>query len=245
VTEAPKPFSILISDLSGLLEEQREGTARARERGSNPPIRSRGKSVVARAARAARAGRACAVAHDTSHRVRWLVAAHFFTTNCRRFMELHRRFFHGHTRHLPELPFAFADFAQWQRSWLQRGSLEISYWKQKLDGATTALDLPTSHSRPPVQTFRGAAKYFSLGAEFSAKLNQLSRRENVTLFMLLLAAFQTLLHRYSAQETILVGSPVAGRTRSEAENLIGLFLNTLVCAVIFPAIRRFANCFSA
>jgi len=117
------------------------------------------------AARAARAGRACAVAHDTSHRVRWLAAAHFLPRTVGGFKETSQAFFPTPYAALPELPFAFADFAQWQRSWLQRGSLEISYWKQKLDGATTALDA-TSHSRPPVQTFRGRGKIFFLGAEF-------------------------------------------------------------------------------
>src|SRR6185437_7503409 len=83
------------------------------------------------------------------------------------------------------------------------------------------------------QTFNGKAKYFSLGAELTAQLRQASQRENVTPFMLLLATFQTLLHRYSGQETILVGSPIAGRTRSETENLIGLFLNTLILRADF------------
>ena len=86
-------------------------------------------------------------------------------------------FTNGHTRHLPELPFAFADFAHWQRGWLQNGSLEkeLSYWKEKLSGAPMALDLPTDKSRPAAQTFNGKAKYFSLGAELTAQLMQLRR----------------------------------------------------------------------
>src|SRR5207247_3024961 len=88
--------------------------------------------------------------------------------------------------------------------------------------------LPTNRPRPPRQTYRGALQHFALPSQLAGSLNALARREDVTLFMLLLAAFQILLHRYTGQEDILVGSPIAGRTRIETENLIGCFLNSLV-----------------
>jgi amino acid adenylation domain-containing protein len=131
---------------------------------------------------------------------------------------------------LPPLQLDYADFARSQRERLQGETLktQLDFWKQQLNGAQTTLDLPTDNPRPPLQTYRGAIQYFALPTKLAVELSRLSRKEDVTLFMLLLAAFQTLLHRYTGQEDMLVGSPVAGRTRLEAENLIGFFLNTLV-----------------
>ncbi|HEU4328800.1 MAG TPA: amino acid adenylation domain-containing protein, partial [Roseiflexaceae bacterium] len=136
----------------------------------------------------------------------------------------------GQRAALPPLPVQYADFAVWQRGWFQGSLLEqqLNYWKHKLAGAPAALDLPTDRPRPPVQTFRGATVPFQLPAALSQALAALSRREGATLFMTLLAAFQTLLFRYSGQEDILVGSPIANRTRKEIEGLIGFFVNTLV-----------------
>ncbi|HEX3130157.1 MAG TPA: amino acid adenylation domain-containing protein [Thermoanaerobaculia bacterium] len=127
---------------------------------------------------------------------------------------------------LPPLPVQYADFAVWQREWLDGDVLaaHISYWKERLRGARTVLDLPTDRPRPPVQTFRGTARAVSLPID----LSHLAREHGVTLYMALLAAWQTLLYRYTQQEDLLVGSPVAGRGRRELENLIGLFVNTVV-----------------
>ncbi len=142
---------------------------------------------------------------------------------------LYEAFSRGLPTPLAELPIDFSDFAHWQRQWLQNDVLEqqLTYWKQQLGGHLPVLDLPTDRPRPAVQTYRGATKHFALPTTLCSALKALSRREDVTLFMLLLAAFQTLLHRYSGQEDIIVGSPMAGRTRSEVESLVGLFLNTL------------------
>jgi amino acid adenylation domain-containing protein len=131
---------------------------------------------------------------------------------------------------LPELPIEYADFAHWQRQWLQGKVLEkqLAYWKQRLGGKLLTLDLPTDRPRPPLQTYRGATKCFTLPAKLSAELKKLSRKEDVTLFMLLMGAFQAWLHRYSGQDDVFVGSPIAGRTRVETESVMGLFLNTLV-----------------
>ncbi len=136
----------------------------------------------------------------------------------------------GKTSPLPELPIQYADFAVWQRQWLQGDVLEsqLAYWKQQLANAPTLLSLPTDRPRPAVQTFQGANQSFTLPAKLSKALNLLSRQEGVTLFMTLFTAFNTLLYRYTGQEDILVGSPIANRTRSEVEGLIGFFVNTLV-----------------
>ena len=130
---------------------------------------------------------------------------------------------------LPEPPIQYADYAVWQREQLQGAALdaEVAYWQQQLAGAPGLLTLPTDRPRPPVQTTAGATHSFSLSADLTAALKALSRREGATLFMTLLAGWQTLLSRYSGQERIVVGTPVAGRTRTDLEGLIGLFFNTL------------------
>ncbi len=131
---------------------------------------------------------------------------------------------------LPELPIQYADFALWQREWLQGERLEnqLTYWKQQLGDGPSALELPGDRPRPAIQTFRGARQPFELALSLSRALSALSQQEGVTLFMMLLAAFKTLLYRYTGQEDVLVGSPIANRNRTEIEGLIGLFVNTLV-----------------
>ncbi|HEU5230649.1 MAG TPA: amino acid adenylation domain-containing protein, partial [Ktedonobacteraceae bacterium] len=124
----------------------------------------------------------------------------------------------------------YADYTLWQREWLQTETLErqMTYWREQLAGANTVLNLPTDRPRPPIQTFRGAVEHFTIDASLSAALKELSRKEGVTLFMTLLAAFNVLLARYSGQYDILIGSPVANRRQLELEELIGFFVNTLV-----------------
>ena len=136
----------------------------------------------------------------------------------------------GEASPLPDLTIQYADFAHWQREWLEGEVLEgqLSYWKKQLAGAPAVLELPTDYPRPAIQSFRGAHHPLTLSEDLSAKLKQLSQREGVTLFMTLLAAFQVLLSRYSGQEDIVVGSPIANRNRAETEQLIGFFVNTLV-----------------
>jgi len=127
---------------------------------------------------------------------------------------------------LPELPIQYADFAVWQRQAL--ASTELTYWQQQLSGNLPILDLPTDFPRPAVQTFQGKKYPLVISKSLTAKLRELSQQKGVTLFMLLMAGFNTLLYRYTGQEDILVGSPIANRNRSEVENLIGFFANTLV-----------------
>jgi amino acid adenylation domain-containing protein len=143
---------------------------------------------------------------------------------------LYAAFVAGAPAVLPDLPIQYADFAAWQRGWLQGETLEsqLAYWKEQMRGSPALLDLPTDRPRSPVQTFRGATHWFSLPRALSDGLAALSRQEGATLFMTLLAAFQTLLYRYSGQEDICVGTPIANRTRAELEPLIGFFVNTLV-----------------
>jgi len=131
---------------------------------------------------------------------------------------------------LPELPIQYADFALWQRQWLEGRVLEaqLSYWIRQLNGAPSVLELPADRPRPPIHRYRGARQHFALSRPLSDSLKALSRQEGVTLYMSLLAVFQVLLHRYSSQDDIVVGSPIAGRNRVETEALIGLFVNTLV-----------------
>ncbi|HEU5227014.1 MAG TPA: amino acid adenylation domain-containing protein, partial [Ktedonobacteraceae bacterium] len=130
---------------------------------------------------------------------------------------------------LPALPIQYADYAFWQQDWLQSPELQkqLDYWTSQLSGVMP-LELPTDRPRPAIQSDRGARYRRPLPAELVGQLRQLSQREGVTLFMLLAAAFQVLLARYSGQDDITVGTLVANRTQVEVENLIGFFVNTLV-----------------
>lgn len=143
---------------------------------------------------------------------------------------LYDAFSSGRQASLPELPIQYADFAYWQRDWLKGEVLEtqLAYWKNQLVGAPPLLELPTDHPRPAVQTFHGAHQSILLPSAVGDQMKVLSRREGVTLFMTLLAAFQVLLHGYTNQDDLLIGTPIANRNRIETEGLIGFFVNTLV-----------------
>ena len=142
---------------------------------------------------------------------------------------LYAAFLKGKESPLAELTVQYADFAAWQRGWMQGEVLEreLQYWRGQLGGELPVLELPTDRPRPAVQTFRGARHSFTLPQELAGRLEGLSRREGVTLFMTLLAAWQALLSRYSGQDDVVVGSPIANRNRAETEGLIGFFVNTL------------------
>jgi amino acid adenylation domain-containing protein/non-ribosomal peptide synthase protein (TIGR01720 family)/FkbM family methyltransferase len=143
---------------------------------------------------------------------------------------LYSAFAAGRPSPLPELPIQYTDFAVWQRSMLQGETLaaEVTYWRDRLAGAPAVLELPADRLRPAVQSFRGAVRGFALEGELTASLERLGQDAGATLFVTLLAAFQALLGRLSGQDDVLVGSPVANRTRPELEPLIGLFVNALV-----------------
>jgi len=143
--------------------------------------------------------------------------------------ELYSAFKEGKPSPIPELPVQYADYAAWQHQWLQGEEVatKLDYWKHQLRGAPAVLELPTDRPRPAVQSYRGATCSRLIPKDLVAQLISLSHAEGVTLFMTLLAAFQTLLARYSGQEDIVVGSPIANRNRIELERVIGFFVNTL------------------
>ena len=143
---------------------------------------------------------------------------------------LYEAFSAGKSSPFSDPPIQYADFAVWQRRWLQGEVLEeqLSYWKRQLGGGLPVLELPTDRPRPAVQTFQGAHESLVLSKDLTEPLKALSRQEGATPFMMLLAAFKTLLYRYAGQEDIVVGMPIAGRNRSEIEGLPGFFVNTLV-----------------
>ncbi|HEX8115912.1 MAG TPA: amino acid adenylation domain-containing protein, partial [Pyrinomonadaceae bacterium] len=146
---------------------------------------------------------------------------------------LYDAFTSGKPSPLSELRIQYADFTVWQREQLQGDALEeqLTYWKGQLGDAPPVLELPTDRPRPAIVSPRGAKHSLRLPPHLGQELQALSRRENVSLFMVLLAAWQTLLHRYTNQADISVGSPVANRTEAELEELIGCFVNTLVLRV--------------
>jgi amino acid adenylation domain-containing protein/non-ribosomal peptide synthase protein (TIGR01720 family) len=144
--------------------------------------------------------------------------------------EFYQAFLSNSTVDLPELAIQYADFAVWQRQWLQGEILEnqLNYWKKQLTAAPLLLELPTDKPRPANPNFRGHSISFQINSELTEKLKLLSQKSGATLFMTLLAALNTLLFRYSGQDDILIGTPTANRNRQEIEPLIGFFVNTLV-----------------
>ena len=156
---------------------------------------------------------------------------------------LYQSFVRGTASPLPELPIQYADYAEWQSGWLksEQAAEQLAYWKKQLAGELPLLELTTDRKRPPVQTFNGASRSLLMGHGVYEGVNKLSRDENATQFMTLFAAFALLLHRYSGQQDILVGSPIAGREHPELEGLIGFFVNTLVLRVDFSSDPTFKD----
>jgi len=143
---------------------------------------------------------------------------------------LYEAYARGEESPLTELPVQYADYAAWQREWMRGDELErqLGYWRRQLADAPPALQISSARPRPAAQTYRGASRAFTLPAPLAASLGGLARREGTTLFVVLLAAFQTLLYRHTGQEDLLVGSPIANRGRVETEGLVGCLLNTVV-----------------
>ncbi len=153
--------------------------------------------------------------------------------------------------HLPELPVQYVEYAQWQRENITGEVLEkqVAYWKNKLKGAQTVIDLPVDHPRPPIHSWRGATEELIFDSQVLSDLKKLGQQEGGTLFMVTMAAFQALLWRYTGQDSILVGTPTAARSQVEIENLIGFFVNTLVVRADFThnltfrdLVRQIRNC---
>jgi amino acid adenylation domain-containing protein len=149
----------------------------------------------------------------------------------------------GQDANLPQLPLQYSEYAQWQREYLTGDVLarQVDYWKSKLAGAQTILDLPTDHPRPTSHSWHGATEELVLDSKILAELKTFAQSEGGTLFMVALAAFQALLRRYTMQESILVGTPIAGRNELETENLIGLFVNTLIFRADFAVNMTFRD----
>ncbi|QBF27507.1 amino acid adenylation domain-containing protein [Pseudomonas tructae] len=145
-------------------------------------------------------------------------------------VQLYAGFSQGQAPELPALPIQYGDYAIWQRQWMEAGEKDrqLAYWTRHLGHEPATLELPSDRPRPAQQSFRGARQDIRIDTRLGLQLHALARQENVTPFMLLLAAFQTLLYRYSGQETIRVGVPVANRNRVETRQLIGFFVNTQV-----------------
>ena len=143
---------------------------------------------------------------------------------------LYSAFLKGKPLPLPDLSIQYVDYALWQQRWLDDGRRQeqLDYWKTKLDGAASLLALPTDRPRPAVQSNRGASVDIEFSPELTTAIKDLSRQEGTTYFVTLLAMFNTFLHRYSGQDDISIGSPVANRSRAEIEGLIGFFINTLI-----------------
>jgi amino acid adenylation domain-containing protein/non-ribosomal peptide synthase protein (TIGR01720 family) len=215
-----------VEDLGGLPEAERDARARdlANEEARRPLDLESGPLVRVRLLRL------CDTEHVlllTMHHIvsdGWSMAIFF-----RELGTLYEAFSQCRPSPLTELPLQYADYAVWQRGWLRGDVLEsqLAYWKKQLEGVTP-LELPTDRPRPADQHFEGAHETVRLSLELKTKLEALSRREGVTPFMTLLAAFQVLLSRYASQDDVAVGSPIAGRNQPETEGLVGFFVNTLV-----------------
>ncbi|HJS23819.1 MAG TPA: amino acid adenylation domain-containing protein, partial [Pyrinomonadaceae bacterium] len=227
VVHEPEPFEIPITDLSAEPEGEREARVRAMAmaEAQRPFDLQAGPLLRVSLLRLAEEDH---VALFTMHHIvsdGWSIGI-----LVRELAALYGAYLKGEESPLPELAVQYGDFAAWQREWLQGELLEkhLDFWRERLRGAPPALELPTDRPRPTVMTQRGAQYSFKLNYELGRGLQELSRHEGVTLFMVLLGAFAVLLKRYTGQQDIVVGSPIAGRNRGEVEGLIGFFVNTLV-----------------
>ncbi|MFL6192597.1 MAG: amino acid adenylation domain-containing protein, partial [Thermoanaerobaculia bacterium] len=221
------PFLLPIVDLAGLPAREREATALALAEDEAVRPFDLSRDPLLRCV-LLRLGEGDHVAALTLHHI----ASDGWSRGVlvREVAALYAAFAEGRPSPLPEPQVQYADFAVWQRSWLQGEVLEhgISFWRRPLADLPPLLELPTDRPRPAVRSDRGAIRPLSLPAGLTRRAEALARREGVTLFMLLLAAFQALLARYSGQDDLAVGTPIAGRNRVETEGLIGFFVNTLV-----------------
>ncbi|MBZ4423371.1 condensation domain-containing protein, partial [Myxococcus sp. RHSTA-1-4] len=227
VIAPPSGFTLPVVDLTHLPTEAREIEARrlTAEESQRPFDLARGPLL-----------RATLLRLDAADHVLLLTMHHIVSDGwsmsilVRELTGFYGAFTSGRTLTLPELPVQYADFASWQRGWLQGEALDaqLAWWREQLNGAAPYLDLPTDRPRPAVSAHRGELLPIRLTGELSERMRELCRQEGATPFMLLLAAFQVLLSRYSGQSDFSVGSTIAGRNRAETEALIGFFVNNLV-----------------
>jgi len=222
------PLALSITDLRGLPEAERETEALrlATEEAKRPFDLAHGPLLRAFLARL----------DDAEHRL-FLTLHHIIFDGVAMYQvflpelrAIYEAFMMGRPSPLPEPPIQYADYTHWQRESARGKEFadQLGYWKRQLANAPMTLELPTDRPRPPVQSFQGSMRSFELSEALSDALKDVGRREGVTLYMVLLAAFNTLLYRYSGQEDILIGTAVAGRKHSELQGLLGFFLNTVV-----------------
>ncbi len=224
--DPPGVFALQVEDLSALPEAERTAAARERSRAitQQPFCLEQGSLFRAHLLRLSGEDHIAVVSMHHIVSDGWSIGVLI-----REVGALYGAYSDGRGSPLPELAVQYADYAVWQREWLQGAVLEkqVGYWKQRLSGAPGALELPTDRVRPAVQSYRGAHHGFGFPAHLTVGLNELGRSEGATLFMVLLTAFNVVLWRWSGQSDIVVGSPIAGRTHRELEGLIGFFVNTL------------------
>jgi amino acid adenylation domain-containing protein len=226
----PSPIELVIEDLSDLDPAHREGLSyRILKKDASRPFNLQ-TDILLR-------GTLLRLTEDehvlqlTTHHVasdRWSLGL-----LTQEFTALYRTFVLGQESPLPELPIQYADFAVWQREWLAGDLLksQLTYWQKHLSGAPPVLALPTDHSRPPYISFRGAWQLFTVNQSLTDELKALGRETGATLYMTLLSAFYVLLHRYTQQQDIVVGTAIANRQNTQLEKLIGYFANTLALRV--------------
>ncbi len=226
IISPPQPFSLPLIDLCPLPAEERQQKAQqlATAEAVRPFDLSRGPLLRLNLLRL-----------DATEHVLLTTMHHIISDGwslgvvMREIEALYEAYRSGEESPLAELPLQYADYAMWQRQWFNAEMLDeqLGYWKRQLAGAPAVLDLPTDRKRYGVRSHRGATQALILSSDLGSSLKALCREEGVTLFMLLLAAFQVLLARHSGQEDVVVGTPIAGRTQKETESLIGFFINTL------------------
>jgi amino acid adenylation domain-containing protein len=220
-------FALPVEELSGLSEADCEAAVRRRAREEARRVFDLSAGPLFRAA-LLRLGSEDHVLLLSMHHIvsdGWSMEVLF-----RELSVLYEAYREGEESPLPELGVQYADHAAWQREHLRGEVLDrqLSYWRERLADAPALLELPTDHPRPVVQTFRGAHERIELPLDLLERLQALGRSEGATLYMTLLGAFQVLLGRYAGSDDVVVGSPIAGRTRGEVEELVGFFVNTLV-----------------
>ena len=226
VVDPPPATTLPLVDLAGLPERRREQEARrlARSEARRPFDLATGALVRHAVARLGRRDHALFL---TLHHV----AGDGWSTGVlsRELSVLYRAFSAGRPSPLADLPVQYPDFAVWQRTWLEGGELDrqVAFWRDHLDGAPAALDLPTDRPRPPVQSFAGATRALELSPEVETGVRRLARQRGATPSMVLLAAFAELLRRHGAGDDLVLGLPVANRTDDALEGLIGFFVNVL------------------
>jgi amino acid adenylation domain-containing protein len=230
IIEPPSPFHLKMENLSGLSEDaQRERVLAAmRQEWDQPFDLSRGPVLRVKLIKLSEQDH---ILLRTFHHIvsdGWSVGVF-----SREFMLLYEAFHEGRENPMPPLSVQYADFALWQRAWLDEDALarDLAYWKKQLEGIPEQLELPKDRPRPAMQTYSADVCDARLSASQVAALKQLTQEHQSTLYMTLLSAFAVLLHRYSGQDDIVVGSPIANRQEAQLEQMIGFFVNSLVMRV--------------